>query len=287
MIPESELILNAKGNVYHLDLAPENISSNIIIVGDPNRVKTVSSFFDSIEFENHNREFCTVTGNYKGKRLTVVSSGIGTDNIDILLNELDALVNIDLNTREIKKEKTSLNLIRIGTSGSLQDHIQPGEFVVSKYAIGIDGLLNFYNLDKQNEIHQHLRENLKWHPEFNQPYIVESDQELTDILSKEHHLGITLTANGFYAPQGRSLRLRNRKENYLEDLRQYSFNGVPVSNFEMESAGIYGLAHLMGHKASTICLILAGRTVHKFQVNYKERMSELIQMVLDRLTSHI
>ncbi len=285
MIPESELILNSKGNIYHLDLAPENISDDIIIVGDPDRVRLVASFFDSIEFENHNREFVTITGKFNQKRITVISSGIGTDNIDILLNELDALKNIDLQTREIKKQSSSLNIVRIGTSGSLREEIKPGDVVVSKYAIGIDGLLNFYDLDKNDAANLHLKENLKWHQEFNPPYIVESNPELFQILSKGFNSGITLTAHGFYAPQGRELRLKNRMANYLDSISSYSYQNIPVTNFEMETSGVYGLSRLMGHKACTICLILAGRTNHKFEMNYKELMRNLIQEVLTRLTS--
>lgn len=285
MIPESELIFNTKGNIYHLDLAPEQLADDVIIVGDPNRVKLVTSFFDSIEFENQNREFSSSTGMFNGKRITVVSSGIGTDNIDILLNELDALKNIDLAKREIKDNKSSLNIVRIGTSGSLQDSIQPGHVVVSKYAIGIDGLLNFYEFNKNDDPNQHLKSNLNWNPCFNPPYIVESDTELFDLFSRGNTSGITITANGFYAPQGRSLRLKNREQNYLENLKAYSYKDFKVSNFEMETSGIYGLSKLLGHKACTVCLILAGRTTHKFKMDYKQLMLDLIEDVLKRLTS--
>ncbi|MCB0479231.1 MAG: nucleoside phosphorylase [Crocinitomicaceae bacterium] len=285
MIPESELILNTKGNVYHLDLAPEQIADDVIIVGDPDRVKMVSSFFDSVEFENHNREFFSSTGLFNGKRITVISSGIGTDNIDILLNELDALKNIDLKTREIKSELSSLNIVRIGTSGSLRREIQPGDVVVSSYAIGIDGLLNFYDLDKNDEPNQHLKENLEWHPEFNRPYMVKGSQKLIDQLSRGYQQGITVTANGFYAPQGREIRLKNRKSNFLDALKSYSYQQIPVTNLEMETSGLYGLSKLLGHEACTVCLILAGRTSHKFQVDYHGKMKDLIQEILIRLTS--
>jgi uridine phosphorylase len=285
MIPESELILNEKENVYHLDLAPENISNDIIIVGDPERVKLIASKFDSIEFENSNREFHTITGSYKKKRFTVVSSGIGTDNIDILLNELDALKNIDFQKREIKSNLTSMNIVRIGTSGSLSDTIVPGDVVISKYAIGIDGLLNFYDFDKTDDANLHLKKNLDWDKEFNPPYIVKSNDELFSKLKNGFHEGITFTAHGFYAPQGREIRLKNRKSDYLESIRAYSYNNTSVTNFEMESSGIYGLAQLMGHKACTVCLILAGRTTHKFELDYHDLMDDLIIKVLNRLTS--
>lgn len=287
MIPESELILNNKGNVYHLDLAPNQVADQIIIVGDPDRVNLVASFFDTIEFTSHNREFYTATGSYNKQRITVISSGIGTDNIDILLNELDALKNIDLQTREVKKELSTMKIVRIGTSGSLQDTIPPGDAVVSQFAIGIDGLLNFYKLDKTDEANAHLQQHLDWHPDFNPPYIVEGDSALIKKIGKGFHLGITATAHGFYAPQGRELRLKNRKSDYLESLKKYSYQNIPVTNLEMETSGIYGLSKLMGHQACTVCLILAGRTTHKFHIDYKERMQDLIQTVLNRLTSNV
>lgn len=284
MIPESELILNEKGHVYHLDLGPEDIANTILIVGDPARVQLIASFFETIELEVSNREFHTVTGIYKGKRFTAISSGIGTDNIDILLNELDALKNIDFQSREIKPTLSSLNLIRIGTSGSLVEEIEPGSVLISKYAIGIDGLLNFYEFDKTDQAHVYLKEHLDWDPEFNQPYISESNPELFDALKAGFHEGITVSANGFYAPQGRELRLKNRKSNYLEGLQKFSYQNYSVSNLEMETSAIYGLSDLMGHKACSVCLIIAGRTSKKFKVNYHDSMLDLIQKTLDRLT---
>lgn len=285
MLPESELLLNSKGNIYHLDLAPEDVANDIIIVGDPERVKLVSSFFQQIEIEVQNREFCTVTGYFNTKRITVISSGIGTDNIDILLNELDALKNIDLQNRIEKKEKTSLNIVRIGTSGSLQNHIQPGDIVVSKYAIGIDGLLNFYQFNKNDAAHEHLRSHLNWDSNFNPPYIVKANEQLFELFSKDYQKGITVTANGFYAPQGRELRLKLRKSDYLGELRKFSFENLEVTNFEMETSAIYGLSQLLGHNACTICLILVGRTTNNFKQDYQPLMLGLIEDVLDRLTS--
>jgi uridine phosphorylase len=287
-IESSELILNPDGSIYHLKLRPEQLAGTVIVVGDQNRVAEISRHFDHIDHRTSNREFITHTGLYKGKSLSVLSTGIGTDNIDIVINELDALVNIDLETRTIKTEKKSLNIIRLGTSGSLQPDIPVDAAVVSKYAIGFDGVLPFYRTSyepDETELTEAFKKHTGWAHTLNPPYAVKADEGLFNKLSKDHFTGITATANGFYGPQGRVLRLEpfNRDLNSL--YTSFEWKGLKLTNYEMETSALYGLSALLGHKACTICAIIANRYKREYSKNYHEQMEARIIGLLDRLTA--
>ena len=287
-IGSSELILNPDGSIFHLKLKPEQVAHDVILVGDPGRVKMVGGYFDEIEFEVQNREFATITGKYKCKRLTVLSTGIGTDNIDIVLNELDALVNIDLINREVKAERTSLNIIRIGTSGALQADIPIFSFLASRKSIGFDGLLNFYA--RRNEIsdldfESAFKKHTKWNPLLASPYVVNCDDLLFNrICDNQFVEGITVSAPGFYAPQGRELRLEIVDPEINIKLESFRFKNMKITNYEMESSAIYGLSKLMGHHALTVCLIIANRVIHNVGTDYKPEMERLVKLVLSKLT---
>lgn len=286
-IAETELILNPNGSVYHLQLLPENIAENIIIVGDQGRVETVSSFFDTIDFKIQNREFVTHTGTYKGKRIMVLSSGIGTDNIDILINELDAAVNIDLKTRTIKKEHTSLNIVRIGTSGALQQDIPVDHFVVSTHGLGFDGLLNYYlDLPKvnDNEISEAFIKQTNWDKNLPYPYAVKGSETLINKIGFDLIKGITATAPGFYGPQGRKLRLTPWVADFNQQLTDFKHKENRITNFEMETSALYGLGALLGHQTCTVCAIIANRVAKQYSKNYHVAVEKLIQLVLERLT---
>jgi uridine phosphorylase len=286
MIAESELILNPDGSIYHLHLKPGDIADNIIVVGDPDRVQQVSARFDVIEVKVSNREFTTHTGTYKGKRVTALSTGIGTDNIDIVLNELDALVNIDLKTRTINPEKKKLNIIRIGTSGSLQGDIPPDSFVVSTHGLGLDGLLNYYGgLDAINEddLSSAFVTHTRWDKKLPFPYFVKGSAALCDKIGKGFVKGITATAPGFYGPQGRELRLRPAIPDLNEKLTAYRHLEHRITNFEMETSALYGLSLHMGHSACTVCVIIANRISRQYSRNYHAKVDELINLVLERL----
>lgn len=287
MIPASQLVLSPDGAVYHLKLFPEQLADTVILVGDPHRVELVSSFFDDIEFRVSNRELNTHTGYYRGKHISVISTGMGTDNIDIVLNELDALVNIDLKTREVKKEKTSLNLIRIGTSGALQSHIPVGEsFVAGEMALGLDGLLYFYQ-DAMQVIEKDFTDAFiaqTSYPDFlPRPYAVKASEKLLKQLAPGCITGITATSPGFYGPQGRVLRLNVVDPLMNKKIENFSFRNQQITNFEMESSALYGLSRLMGHEALTICLIIANRVTEEFAGDYQPFMKKLIHQTLDRL----
>jgi uridine phosphorylase len=285
-IKASELILNPDGSVYHLNLKPEHIADTIIFVGDPDRVAKVSSHFDKLEFETQKREFKTHTGVYKGKRLTVISTGIGTDNIDIVLNELDALVNIDLEKREVKSELTSLNIIRIGTSGSIQKEIPVDSFLISEYAVGFDSLLHFYKSEhiQHKDISDALVKHTQWSNQKSMPYVVKCNTALHQKMSSSKtHNGFTATNVGFYGPQGRVLRLPIQDVNLNDALATFDFNGMPITNLEMETAGIYGLAALLGHKAVSMNAIIANRPNGNFSKNPKKAVKHLIEYTLDKL----
>jgi len=287
IIPETELILNPNGSVYHLQLLPEHIAPNIIIVGDPGRVETVSSFFDTIDLKIQNREFVTHGGTYNGKRVMVISSGIGTDNIDILINELDAAVNIDLATRTIRKEHTSLNIVRIGTSGALQKDLAVDSFVVSKYGLGFDGLLNYYlDLPKinDNEISEAFIKQTDWHKNLPYPYAIKGSETLINTIGHDLKQGITATAPGFYGPQGRKLRLTPWVEDFNQQLTDFSHGNNRITNFEMETSALYGLGGLLGHQTCTVCAIIANRVAKQYSKNYHTAVEQLIQLVLERLT---
>lgn len=289
VIPESELVLNDKGKVYHLDLAPHEIADTFILVGDPNRVKKVSSFFDEILFEAKHREFFTQTGTYRGKKITVLGTGIGTDNIDIVLNELDALANIDLKNRKVKKEISTLKFVRIGTSGALQEDIPVDGFVLSTFGLGLDAVLNFYDAkhtEEESDILDAFLEQTQWRETgIHTPYLASGSKNLIEQLQSEKTIqGITATANGFYGPQGRMLRLGTKVADLNEQLRTFSYNGHRITNFEMETSALFGLAGIMGHQAATVCAIIANRYKKKFSPDYNLTIEELIQYTLNQLS---
>lgn len=286
-IPESELILNEDGSIYHLNLKPEHIADTIITVGDPDRVGKVTAYFDKIEFSIHKREFLTQTGTFKNKRISVISTGIGTDNIDIVLNELDALVNIDFNSRTIKNKLTSLNIIRIGTTGSIQKDIPVDSFIASEFGIGFDNLLHFY--ENNNIFDKNLSTDLRNHLDWNisrYPYAVGWDDDLGNhFVTNEIYKGITVTNSGFYGPQGRILRLPVA-DPYLKDkLATFYANGKRITNLEMETAGIYGLAKLLGHKALSLNVVLANRPLEAFSTNPSNSVDRLIRYALDKIVT--
>ena len=285
-IAPSELILNPDGSVYHLNLKPEHIAKDIIFVGDQNRVSTISKHFDSIEFETQKREFKTITGTYKGKRLTVMSTGIGPDNIDIVMNELDALVNIDLEKRVPKKTHTSLNIVRIGTSGSLQKDIPVDSFVLAKHGLGFDGMLLSYDCKDilETAFEEAFIKHTNWHPDKARPYVVKNSQKLEDILSsKKVFKGVTATAGGFYGPQGRVLRLPIQDPKLNTKIDSFEFNGTRVTNLEMETSAIYGLSKLLGHHACSMNAIIANRANGTFSEDPYKPVEELIIYTLDKL----
>ena len=289
MIKHSELILNNDGSIFHLHLKPEHISDQIILVGDPVRVDIISSFFSKVDFTIQNREFKTVTGWYNGKKLTVISTGIGTDNIDIVLNELDALANIDLKKREIKKEHISFNIVRIGTSGGLQTNLPVNSFVVSQKSIGFDGMLNFYaNREDFSDLSFEKAFKLftNWDDSLPTPYVVDASQKLFSKFNDNKFIkGATISAPGFYGPQGRVLRLPLAVPELNKQIEEFNFRNLKITNFEMESSAIYGLSKMLGHEALTVCLIIVNRVTHTANENYRNEMKQLIQIVLDRLTN--
>lgn len=287
MQKKTELITNSDGSIFHLKLLPGDIAEKIIIVGDPDRVQMLSTLLDNIRIRKENREFRTVTGNFEGDEITIISSGIGTDNIDILINELDALVNIDLSTGEIKDEPVSLTLIRIGTSGGLRSDIPAGSFVMTDTAVGFDGLLHFYEgydwlLD--NILSTVIAQYLEWPDTLPFPYAVNASRELAGRFEKENFLrGITISAPGFYAPQGRSLRLQTFDNEINSKLAEFSFRGRTICNYEMESSAIYGLSGLLGHQALTICAVIGNRITGDFINDYKPLIMDLAIRVMKNI----
>ena len=287
--PESELIINPDGTIFHLHLLPEQLADKVILVGDPGRVSLVASHFDTTECEVESREFKTITGTYKGKRITVLSTGIGCDNIDIVMNELDALANIDFNTRYEKPEHRTLELVRIGTCGGLQPYTPIGTFVLSEKSIGFDGLLNFYagrdsvcDLSLENAFKQHVG----WEMSMGNPYVAPADGELTSRIAGEGDdtvRGITIACGGFFGPQGRKLRIPLADPELNEKIMTFSHEGLRVTNFEMESSALAGLSLLLGHKATTICMVIANRLAKEANANYKNSIESLIKLVLDRI----
>ncbi|MBX7108205.1 MAG: nucleoside phosphorylase [Chitinophagales bacterium] len=285
IIPESELILNARGAVYHLDLLPEELATTVITVGDPDRVKEVSKYFDHVEIRRQHREFVTHTGYIGKKRITVISTGIGTDNIDIILTELDALVNVDLSSRTVKDQLTSMDIIRIGTSGALQPDIELDSFVASGYAIGMDNLLNFYQLPHPQSEKDlllaflgHVQEN---HIAFI-PYIARGSSSLISAFSHFTQKGITVTCPGFYGPQGRQVRAEPAFPKLLDQLSSFAFDGNRITNFEMETAGIYGMSRLLGHASLSLSAIVANRVQQKFSSDPHKAVDRLIQLTLQQ-----
>ena len=287
-IPASQLVLNNEGAIYHLNLHPDQLADNVIMVGDPGRVDMIASFFDKIEVERQNRELVTRTGWFNGKRITVLSTGMGTDNLDIVMNELDALANIDLKTRMPKETHRSLNLIRLGTCGALQPDIEPGDNVATRYAIGLDGLLYFYEKHKEvNEIAMRdaFIEQMNYPNDLPKPYVVEGSKVLFDKLAEGYYQGVTATAPGFYGPQGRTLRMHLSYPENNNKIENFDYQGWRVCNFEMESSALYGLGKMMGHNCLTICVAIANRVTEKFTTDYHPYVRKLVESTLERLTA--
>lgn len=287
--PPSELIINTDGSIFHLHLKPENLANKVILVGDPGRVDTVASYFDSRECDIQSREFHTITGTYQGKRISVISTGIGCDNCDIVINELDALKNIDFCTRENKDQMSSLEIVRIGTCGGLQPNTPIGTFICTETSIGFDGLLNYYegrdnvcNMEMEDAFKRHMN----WHARLGAPYCIPNDTELLKRIfqpDKGMVKGITIACGGFYGPQGRRLRIPLADPLQNQKIEEFEYNGARINNFEMESSAIAGLSKLLGHKALTVCMVVANRKAKEANANYKNQIEDLIKFVLDRI----
>ncbi len=285
-IESSELIINSDGSVFHLHLCPEELADNIILVGDPNRVELVASFFSKVEVKKASREFVSITGEYKGKRVTALSTGIGTDNIDIVLNELDALANIDFSTRTIKDKKRALNILRIGTSGAIQPDIPLGSYVLSHISVGCDGLLNWYDnrdLISDLQMEEAFKKHTNWLHNLPSPYFAKAGSEMIKKMEDFTIKGVTISASGFYAPQGRVLRLPLSMPNMVESFESFRYQDYKITNFEMEGSAIAGLSALMGHNSATVCCIIANRHFKESNPNYKPYIMDLIEKSLDRL----
>lgn len=287
IIAPSELIINSDGSVFHLHLLPEQLTDRIILVGDPGRVDMVASFFDSKTFEVSSREFHTIGGTYQGKPIMCLSHGIGPDNIDIVINELDALANVDFATREVRDRHRTLTMVRIGTSGALQPELKLGTPVIAEKSIGFDGVLNYYagrNDVSDLDFEHAFCDAVGWNPLWAKPYVVDADEHLVDIIGRDDMVrGNTISAVGFYGPQGRELRLPLANPDLNRRIEEFRFHDRKVTNYEMESAPLQGLARLMGHKAMTVCSIIANRMQHEATPNYKTAIHDLIGTVLDRI----
>ena len=285
--PESELVINSDGSIFHLHLKPEQLADKVILVGDPGRVNLVASHFDSKECETTNREFHTITGQYKGKRITALSTGIGCDNIDIVMNELDALSNIDFTTRTEKAEHRALTLVRVGTCGGLQPNTPTGTYIASVQSIGFDGLLNFYaGRDEASDLQLEaaFKKHVGWNLKMGNPYVASADPALIDRIAGDDMVrGITIACGGFFGPQGRRLRLPLMDPNLNEKIESFEYDGMRVNNFEMESSALAGLATLMGHHAMTCCMVIANRRAKKMETDYKGDIDGLITSVLERI----
>lgn len=286
---ESELIINKDGSVFHLHVRPEQLADKVILVGDPGRVALVASHFEEKEMEVESREFRTVTGTYKGKRITVISTGIGCDNIDIVMNEVDALANIDFQTRTEKQQLRSLEIVRIGTCGGLQFNTPEGTFICSEYSVGFDGLLNFYegrNAVCDLKMERALISHLGWTGNMCQPYpyVIKADENLVERIAQNDMVrGITVACGGFFGPQGRQLRVPLVDPHQNEKIESFEYEGMHITNFEMESSALAGLAKLMGHRATTACMVIANRRAGKANTGYKNIIDDLITLVLDRI----
>ena len=286
---ESELIINKDGSIFHLHVTPEHLADKVILVGDPGRVALVASHFDTKECDIESREFHTITGTYKEKRITVISTGIGCDNIDIVMNEIDAMANINFKTRTLKPELRQLDIVRIGTCGGLQPFTPEGTFICSEISVGFDGLLNFYagrNAVCDLQMERALLNHLGWSGNMCQPapYVVAADKELVERIAKNDMVrGFTVACGGFFGPQGRELRIPLADPHQNEKIESFEYNGMRINNFEMESSALAGLAKLMGHKATTVCMVIANRRAQKADTGYKSHIDDLIKLVLERL----
>ncbi|MBF1462459.1 MAG: nucleoside phosphorylase [Prevotella pallens] len=282
----SELIINEDGSIFHLHLKPHELADKVILVGDPGRVALVASHFDGVECEVNNREFRTITGNFKNKRITIVSTGIGCDNIDIVLNELDALANIDFETRKEKTKLRQLTLVRIGTCGGLQKNTPIGTFIASKKSIGFDGLLNYYAKREELDItfENEFKKQVNWNPQLGNPYVADADMKLLEQIAQDDMVrGITISCGGFFGPQGRRLRIPLADPQLNEKIVKFEYNGDRITNFEMESSALAGLAQHLGHKALTCCMVIANRRQKEANSGYKNTIDGLIKKVLERI----
>ena len=283
----SELIINNDGSAFHLHITPEQLAQKVILVGDPGRVSLVASHFTQIECDVQSREFHTITGTYKDKRITILSTGIGCDNIDIVVNELDALTNIDFKTRTEKRPLRSLEIVRIGTCGGLQPNTPVGSFIISAKSIGFDGLLNFYA--GRNEVcdlafEKAFTKHMNWNPQLCAPYVIDANKELTDCIAGEDRVrGVTIACGGFYGPQGRELRIPLADPTQNQKVENFEYEGWKITNFEMESSALAGLSRLLGHKATTCCMVVANRLIKEANPNYKNTIDSLIKLVLERI----
>ncbi|MCH5228466.1 MAG: nucleoside phosphorylase [Muribaculaceae bacterium] len=286
-IPSSQLIINSDNSAFHIHLKPEQLRDKIIMVGDPGRVSMVASYFDKIDYDVSSREFHAIAGSYKGKELMCISHGIGADNIEIVMTELDALANIDFASRKVKKEKRVLELVRIGTSGSLQYDLKIGDYVIARRGMGFDGILNFYDgRDKVCDLvfEKEFCDYVNWNPLWARPYVVDADSDLIQRIGRDDMLrGNTIASVGFYAPQGREVRLKLKDPELIKRIEQFRHNGEPITNFEMESACLQGMAKLLGHKAMTVCCIIAQRREEDASTDYKPAVAKLVETVLDRI----
>ncbi|MCP4460341.1 MAG: nucleoside phosphorylase [Cytophagales bacterium] len=285
-LPESELVLNPDGSVYHISLREEHVADTVLLVGDQSRVARISRHFDKLDARIQHREFVTHVGTYKGKKITAISTGIGTDNIDIVLNELHAAANIDLKARRLKENLRQLNLIRIGTSGSLQDDIPAGGFIASQFGLGLDGLIYYYNYqftEEETELNKIINKHLQWNSNLSRPYLVKGSNELINKIGHDMYKGVTATATGFYGPQGRSLGLDLSNTSMNETLQSFSHEGYRITNFEMETSALYGLGKLLGHNCCTCCMVLANRAKKEYVNDPQKAIDRLIETVLDRV----
>ena len=287
-IAESELIINSDGSIFHLHIRPEQLAQNVILVGDPGRVAMFKPYFETLECEGASREFVWATGCYKGSRITVLSTGIGTDNIDIVMTELDALANIDFQTREVKPEHKTLNIVRLGTCGALQPEIPLGAFILSHISIGFDGLMNWY-ADREQVSDEAMEEafmkHMNWPSVLPNPYFVKASQKLIDLFSDVTVKGMTISSPGFYGPQGRVVRQKLAMPNMLEDIESFRYEDRKITNFEMEGSAIAGIATHLGHEAITVCCAIAHRYLKDANTDYKPRVAELVKVVLDKIST--
>jgi len=287
VFPPSELIINEDGSIFHLHLRPEQLADKVLLVGDPGRVQTVAAHFERMECDIQSREFHTITGRYKGKRISVVSTGIGCDNIDIVMTELDALANIDFQTRTENDEHRTLSIVRVGTCGGLQPFTPTGSFIASVKSIGFDGLLNYY--DGRNDVcdlqlEEAFKKHMNWSPLKGAPYVAQANPELIDQIAQDDMVrGITIACGGFYGPQGRQIRLRIQDPQQNEKVEAFEYGGLRICNFEMESSAVAGLSSLLGHRAMTCCMVIANRYTTEVNTEYKNSIDTLIEMVLDRI----